>query len=154
MVAPFLLTSTDVPGWEIFAGHSAGGRSLCGTAGDPGNRLSAHALALADRHGVTFGEEVGWRGHLRTAWERWGFWRSALLIAAVRLLWHVPIQLTYYLQGTLTIRENLATWTSLVPLSILLCALVDRMRLVWVAVAAAVLVRRLGSRSRSARPTS
>lgn len=82
----------------------------------------------------TFGEEVGWRGHLRSGWEHLGFWRSSRLIALVWVAWHIPLTLVYHLQDTMSVRDNLATWLSLAPLSILLCALVDRMHLVWVAV--------------------
>lgn len=84
----------------------------------------------------TVGEEVAWRGHLRTAWEHRGFWPSALAIAGVWLLFHLPLVLAYHVDGVMDWRVNLATWLGLVPVSLLLCALVDRMRHVWVAVLA------------------
>lgn len=84
----------------------------------------------------TFGEEVAWRGHLRTAWEHRGFWPSALAIAGVWLLFHLPLVVAYHVGGVMDWRVNLATWLTLGPVSILLCALVDRLRFVWVAVLA------------------
>lgn len=84
----------------------------------------------------TVGEEVAWRGHLRTAWEHLGFWPSALAVAAVWLLFHTPLVLAYHLSGVMDWRVNLATWLGLGPVSLLLCAMVDRFRQVWVAVLA------------------
>lgn len=52
------------------------------------------------------------------------------------LLFHTPLVLAYQVSGVMDWRVNLATWLSLGPVSLLLCALVDRLRLVWVAVLA------------------
>lgn len=114
--------------------------TLTGTSPEPGDDWVQVVLLLLPVMVIsavsTFGEEVAWRGHLRTAWEHRGFWPSAVAIATVWLLFHTPIVVAYHVGGVMDWRVNLATWLSLGPVSILLCALVDRLRVVWVAVLA------------------
>ncbi len=46
--------------------------------------LTINALAA-------FGEELGWRGLLLTAWKDWGFWRVSLATGLIWGIWHAPL---------------------------------------------------------------
>lgn len=84
----------------------------------------------------TLGEEVLWRGQLQSAAARLGFWRSSVLVGVVWAAWHVPLHLTYAVQGTLPVREVVVATVGLVLWAPLLAALVERRGSVWPAVLA------------------
>jgi membrane protease YdiL (CAAX protease family) len=82
----------------------------------------------------TFGEEVAWRGYLQRLLSGWGFWRASAAIAAVWVLFHVPLHGTLALQGTLPWQALLGSTLLLFPLGLLLSAAVCRFGSVWPAV--------------------
>jgi membrane protease YdiL (CAAX protease family) len=84
----------------------------------------------------TFGEEVLWRGQLQTALHRLGFWRSALVVGVVWMLWHLPLHLTYLSVGVLTGEQVVASTLGIAAWAPLLAALVERRGTVWPAVLA------------------
>lgn len=81
----------------------------------------------------TLGEEVGWRGFLQQALP-WGFWRSAAVVAAVWVAFHIPLHGVMAAQGTLPWTIAVSSTLGLFPLGLLLSALVHRFASVWPAV--------------------
>lgn len=105
-----LATATLLPGIELSADLSGFWTRLEGMV--PDERLDASRRVLESASpaafwgilvvqplvaGATvnaiaaFGEEIGWRGFLYTAWARLGFWRQSLLVGAVWGIWHAPL---------------------------------------------------------------
>lgn len=82
----------------------------------------------------TLGEEVLWRGHLQTVLRPLGFWKMSVIVAAIWMLWHLPLHLTYLLQGTLSGGEVLAGTLGVAAWAPLLAALVERRGTIWPAV--------------------
>jgi membrane protease YdiL (CAAX protease family) len=78
----------------------------------------------------TLGEEVVWRSHLPQLLGG-TFWRRSFLIALVWAVFHVPLHLTYVLQGDLSLAHAAATTAGLIPLSLFLSALTARQGSVW-----------------------
>ena len=83
----------------------------------------------------TLGEEVVWRSHLPRLLDG-GFWPSAFLIAAAWTAFHVPLHLTYVLQGDMPASHAVALTFGLLPLSLFLSAAASRWGNVWPAVIA------------------
>lgn len=83
----------------------------------------------------TLGEEVVWRSHLPRLVDG-GFWPSACLIAAAWTAFHVPLHLTYVLQGDMPASHATALTLGLLPLSLFLSAAAARWGNVWPAVIA------------------
>ena len=83
----------------------------------------------------TLGEEVVWRSHLPRLLDG-GFWPSACLIAAAWTAFHVPLHLTYVLQGDMPASHATALTLGLLPLSLFLSAAAARWGNVWPAVIA------------------
>lgn len=83
----------------------------------------------------TLGEEVVWRSHLPRLLDG-GFWPSACLIAGAWTAFHVPLHLTYVLQGDMPASHALALTFGLLPLSLFLSAAAARWGNVWPAVIA------------------
>lgn len=81
----------------------------------------------------TWGEEVGWRGFLQQALP-WGFWRSATVVAAVWVAFHIPLHGVMAAQGTISWSIAVTLTLGLFPLGLLLSALVHRFASVWPAV--------------------
>lgn len=81
----------------------------------------------------TLGEEIGWRGFLQQALP-WGFWRSAAVVAAVWVAFHIPLHGVMAAQGTLPWTIAVSSTLGLFPLGLLLSALVHRFASVWPAV--------------------
>ncbi|WP_168211767.1 type II CAAX prenyl endopeptidase Rce1 family protein [Ruania zhangjianzhongii] len=81
----------------------------------------------------TLGEEVGWRGFLQQALP-WGFWPSAVVVAAVWVAFHLPLHGVMAAQGTISPTIAVASTLGLFPLGLLLSALVHRFGSVWPAV--------------------
>ncbi len=84
----------------------------------------------------TFGEEAAWRGYLQQLLAPWGFWRASAAVAAVWVLFHVPLHATFVLQGTLPAHVALSSTLLLLPLGLFLSAAVIRFGSVWPAVLA------------------
>lgn len=82
----------------------------------------------------TLGEEAAWRGFLQRAWSGGGFWRTAIAVSAVWVLFHVPLHGAMALQGTLPWDIAIVTTLGLFPLGIFLSAAVHRFGSVWPAV--------------------
>ena len=78
----------------------------------------------------TLGEEVVWRSHLPRLLGG-TFWRRSLLIALIWMAFHVPLHLTYVLQGDMSAAHAAATTVGLLPLSLFLSALTARQGSVW-----------------------
>ena len=83
----------------------------------------------------TLGEEVVWRAHLPRLLGG-GFWAGACLIAGAWAAFHVPLHLTYVLQGAMPASHGVAATLGLVPLSLFLSAAASRWGSVWPAVIA------------------
>ena len=60
-----------------------------------------------------FGEEIGWRGYLTSLLAPLGFWRSTLVIGGFWAAWHLPLTLTYALDGTMPFRDVVSTTVNL-----------------------------------------
>ncbi|SDD33375.1 CPBP family glutamic-type intramembrane protease [Auraticoccus monumenti] len=84
----------------------------------------------------TFGEEAAWRGHLQRLLAPWGFWRASVVVAAVWVVFHLPLHGTFVLQGTLPPHVALSSTLLLLPLGLFLSAVVTRFGSVWPAVLA------------------
>lgn len=82
----------------------------------------------------TLGEEAAWRGFLQNALAGLGFWRASALIAAVWVLFHVPLHGTMAIQGTLPWPIAITTTVGLFPLGLFLSAVAVRFGCVWPAV--------------------
>ncbi|GAA1977158.1 CPBP family intramembrane metalloprotease [Isoptericola halotolerans] len=82
----------------------------------------------------TVGEEVLWRGQLQSLLRDQGFWRSSTIVGLLWMLFHVPLNLTYLAQGTLSTAEAIATTLSVAAWAPLLAALVERRGTIWPAV--------------------
>lgn len=82
----------------------------------------------------TLGEEVAWRGFLQEVFRGWGFWRAAMAVAAIWVLFHVPLHATMAAQGTIPGIVALTSTLGLFPLGIFLSAAVRRFGSVWPAV--------------------
>lgn len=82
----------------------------------------------------TFGEEVGWRGHLQGLLRHRGFWPAASLVAGAWLAFHVPLHATLAAQGALPVRDAIAATVWILPAGLFLSALVERLGSVWPAV--------------------
>lgn len=82
----------------------------------------------------TLGEEAAWRGFLQRALDSWGFWRSAAVVSAVWVLFHVPLHGTMAVQGVLPWDIALVSTVGLFPLGLYLSAVVARFGSVWPAV--------------------
>lgn len=81
----------------------------------------------------TLGEEVVWRSHLPRLLGG-GFWRSALIVSMAWTAFHVPLHLTYVLQGDMPLSHAAAVTAAIFPLSLFLSALAARQGSVWPAV--------------------
>lgn len=82
----------------------------------------------------TLGEEAAWRGFLQRALSTWGFWRSAMAISAVWVLFHVPLHGVMAIQGVLPWDIAVVSTVGLFPLGLYLSAVVSRFGSVWPAV--------------------
>lgn len=82
----------------------------------------------------TFGEEVGWRGFLQQALADKGFWSASSIVAAVWVLFHIPLHGAMALQGLLPWPVAILTTLGLFPLGLFLSAAVVRWGSVWPAV--------------------
>ena len=60
-----------------------------------------------------FGEEIGWRGYFTSLLAPLGFWRSTLVIGGFWAAWHLPLTLTYALDGTMPFRDVVSTTVNL-----------------------------------------
>lgn len=60
-----------------------------------------------------FGEETAWRGHVQSTLASLGFWRSSAIIGAFWAAWHLPLTLTYALDGTMPPRDVASTTVNL-----------------------------------------
>lgn len=83
----------------------------------------------------TLGEEVVWRGHLPRLLGG-GFWQGACAIAGAWTAFHVPLHLTYALQGDMPTAHAAAVTLGLFPLGLFLSAVTARWGTVWPAVIA------------------
>lgn len=81
----------------------------------------------------TLGEEVVWRAHLPRLLGG-GFWRSALIVAVAWTAFHMPLHVTYVLQGAMPLSHAAAATSGILPLSLFLSALAARQGSVWPAV--------------------
>lgn len=80
------------------------------------------------------GEEFGWRGFLWTQVRGTrGFWWTAAGIGLVWAAWHIPLLLTYGIQGDLAWRTVLATTIDLIAASLVLGAARELAGNVWAA---------------------
>ena len=82
----------------------------------------------------TLGEEAAWRGFLQQTLAGLGFWRASSVVAAVWVLFHIPLHGAMAVQGTIPVTVAVVTTLGLFPLGLYLSAVVVRFGSVWPAV--------------------
>lgn len=92
----------------------------------------------------TFGEEVGWRGYVQSTLAPLGFWRSSAIIGAFWAIWHLPLTLTYALDGTMPMRDAVSTTVNLVLVAFAISAVRYLSGSVWPAVYAHAIMNMMG----------
>lgn len=91
-----------------------------------------------------FGEEIGWRGYLTSTLAPLGFWRSTLVIGAFWAVWHLPLTLTYALDGSMPLRDVVSTTINLLFAAVAIAAVRWFSGSVWPAVFAHAIMNTMG----------
>ncbi|MGO3319603.1 MAG: CPBP family intramembrane glutamic endopeptidase [Microbacterium gubbeenense] len=91
-----------------------------------------------------FGEEIGWRGYLTSTLAPLGFWRSTLAIGAFWAAWHLPLTLTYALDGSMPLRDVVSTTINLLLAAVAIAAVRWFSGSVWPAVFAHAVMNTMG----------
>ncbi|WP_221584870.1 CPBP family intramembrane glutamic endopeptidase [Microbacterium sp. G2-8] len=92
----------------------------------------------------TFGEELGWRGYVQSTLAPLGFWRSSAIIGAFWAVWHLPLTLTYALEGTMPARDVVSTTVNLLLAAFAISAVRYLSGSVWPAVYAHAIMNMMG----------
>jgi len=91
-----------------------------------------------------FGEEIGWRGYLTSLLAPLGFWKSTLVIGGFWAVWHLPLTLTYALDGSMAFRDVVSTTVNLLFASVAISAVRWFGGSVWPAVLAHSVMNTMG----------
>ncbi|WP_110589898.1 CPBP family intramembrane glutamic endopeptidase [Microbacterium suaedae] len=91
-----------------------------------------------------FGEEAGWRGYIQTTLAPLGFWGSTLIIGGFWAAWHLPVALTYSLDGTMPMRVVVTTTVNLLFAAVAISAVRYLGGSVWPAVFAHAVMNTMG----------